>query len=396
MDPEDDASSNPEPIDHASAAKLWAVYVSEAEKYDKALVESWKSDMNGMLIFAGLFSASLTAFLIESYKTLLPDPGEDTVLLLRQISNQLSANTNGSSLAVAELIPFSPPATSLICNIFWFISLGLSLACALIATLLEQWARDFIHKSEMRSSPLIRARIFAFLYYGLKRFNMHTVVEVIPLLLHASLILFFAGLVVFLIPVNPIIMALVSFLLIIVIAVYSLLTILPLKYLDSPYRTPLSTAFWNLFHSLSQRLWRHDYDIPAETMVEAMSRAATTPSLERKARDDRALAWTVKSLADETELEPFVEAIAEVLCDSEGIRRGYRRRVRKLVDNPDLRFCARIEELRASCDAGLLSAAEKTRRQTACYRALWAIAALTKSGSDAGTILERHPPILFN
>jgi hypothetical protein len=28
------------------------VYISEAEKYDKALVEGWKSDMEGLLIFA--------------------------------------------------------------------------------------------------------------------------------------------------------------------------------------------------------------------------------------------------------------------------------------------------------------------------------------------------------
>lgn len=39
------------PADEAAAAKLWAVYVSEAEKYDKALVETWRSDMQGMLIF---------------------------------------------------------------------------------------------------------------------------------------------------------------------------------------------------------------------------------------------------------------------------------------------------------------------------------------------------------
>jgi hypothetical protein len=30
---------------------MWAFYVAEAEKYDKGLVESWKSDMDGMLIF---------------------------------------------------------------------------------------------------------------------------------------------------------------------------------------------------------------------------------------------------------------------------------------------------------------------------------------------------------
>ncbi|KAJ7160616.1 hypothetical protein C8R43DRAFT_342200 [Mycena crocata] len=89
MDDEEKGHLTPEqneaaahPSNEVAAAKLWAVYVSEAEKYDKGLVESWKSDMEGILIFAGLFSASLTAFLIESYKTLTPDPADKTVLLL--------------------------------------------------------------------------------------------------------------------------------------------------------------------------------------------------------------------------------------------------------------------------------------------------------------------------
>ncbi|KAJ7693288.1 hypothetical protein B0H14DRAFT_2419579 [Mycena olivaceomarginata] len=56
--------------------------MSEAKKYDRSLVESWKSDTEGMLISAGLFSASLTAFLIESYKTLIPDSGNASVFLL--------------------------------------------------------------------------------------------------------------------------------------------------------------------------------------------------------------------------------------------------------------------------------------------------------------------------
>ena len=40
-----------DPCEEAAAAKLWAVCIGEAEKYDKAPVESWKSDMEGMLIF---------------------------------------------------------------------------------------------------------------------------------------------------------------------------------------------------------------------------------------------------------------------------------------------------------------------------------------------------------
>jgi hypothetical protein len=94
----------------------------------------------------------------------------------------------------------------------------------------------------MRSAPVIRARILSYLYYGLKRFGMHTVVDIIPLLLHSSLFLFFAGLVAFLLPINLPIAALAATILVAVVVVYVLLTLLPLIYLDCPYRTPLSAA----------------------------------------------------------------------------------------------------------------------------------------------------------
>lgn len=42
--------------DDAAAAKLWAVYIGEADKYDRALVESWRSDMEGLIIFVSVFS----------------------------------------------------------------------------------------------------------------------------------------------------------------------------------------------------------------------------------------------------------------------------------------------------------------------------------------------------
>ncbi|KAJ7644728.1 hypothetical protein FB45DRAFT_1116430, partial [Roridomyces roridus] len=197
--------------------------------------------MEGILIFAGLFSAVLTAFIIESYPTLVPDSGDATVQLLSQISQQLAAAANGSAFQMpSPAPPFSPSATSLVCNTFWFTSLGFSFSCALIPTLVEQWAREFLHKADMRSAPGVRARIFSFLYYGLKKFNMHKVVDVIPLLLHVSLFLFFAGLVAFLIPINIPMAAVAAFMLACITVVYAALTILPLLYLDCPYRTPLS------------------------------------------------------------------------------------------------------------------------------------------------------------
>ncbi|KAJ7119814.1 hypothetical protein C8R44DRAFT_878206 [Mycena epipterygia] len=371
--------------EEAAAAKLWAVYISEAEKYDKSLIESWKSDMEGMLIFAGLFSASLTAFIIESYKTLVPDSGDSAVQLLAQISQQLAAAANGSIFQPPPSVHFTPPASSLVCNALWFISLGLSLTCALIATLLEQWARNFLHKTEMRSAPVIRARIFSYLYYGLKRFNMHTIVDAIPLLLHASLLFFFAGLVAFLIPINLGIALLAAGLLVIVTAVYSVLTLLPLWYLDCPYQTPLSGAFWPISRR-AVKMWRSwlgaaedEQNAPdsSETMVEMMSHHATT-GFARSARDYRALVWTVKSLADDSELEPFVEAIPDVLWGPDLRRYTYEDHIQRLMRDPDLKLQFRIAGLLDSCDSGLLLPEAANRRRVACCKALWATASLQR------------------
>ncbi|KAJ7213588.1 hypothetical protein GGX14DRAFT_360925, partial [Mycena pura] len=376
-----------DPSEEAAASKLWAVYVSEAEKYDKSLVESWKSDMEGMLIFAGLFSASLTAFITESYKTLVPDSGDSTVQLLTQISQQLAAAANGSAVPpFAPKTHFAPPATSLVCNALWFISLGLSLTCALVATLLEQWARDFLHRADMRSSPVIRARIFSYLYYGLKRFNMHTVVDVIPLLLHASLCFFFAGLVAFLLPINIAIAGLAAAILAIVVGVYVLLTVLPMWHLDCPYRTPLSNACWRLSQYITM-LWRQQYTFPGDrrakevttpgpTIVEAMAKQAMEVSPARSTRDKRALVWTVKSLADDNELEPFVEAIPDVLWGPDHRRHAYVAHIQSLLHTSDLQLLGRIEGLLRSCDSGLLSQDDRARRQATCFKALWAISSL--------------------
>ncbi|KAJ7659864.1 hypothetical protein B0H17DRAFT_1212826 [Mycena rosella] len=108
---------------------------------ERTLVEL--ENMEGMLIF--------------SYKTHVPDFGDSTAQLLTQISQQLAAAANGRTVTAPARTVFVPPTTSLVCNaLWWFVSLGLSLACALAATLLEQWARDFLHRADMRSAQCYR------------------------------------------------------------------------------------------------------------------------------------------------------------------------------------------------------------------------------------------------
>jgi hypothetical protein len=237
----------------------------------------------------------------------------------------------------------------------------------------------------MRSAPVIRARILSYLYYGLKRFGMHTVVDIIPLLLHASLFLFFAGLVAFLLPINLPIAALAATILVAVVVVYVLLTLLPLIYLDCPYRTPLSAACWRIsqtcmsvwhrWHSAGEKA-SDVVESSNQTIIEAISNRATAESPTRSARDYRALVWTAMSLSDDTELEPFVEALPDVLWGPIFRRDGYEEHIWRLVRHPDLQLQSRIAGLIDSCDSGLLSPEASKRRRITCYKALWAICGL--------------------
>ncbi|KAI0054831.1 hypothetical protein BV25DRAFT_1779329, partial [Artomyces pyxidatus] len=134
----------------------WSLYLHEAEKYDKELFESWKGDTEGILVFTGLFSATVATFLAESYKTLQPDTGGAAVLILTQISHQLAAMSNGTHLPLAPLTSvqptaYKPTASALRVNAFWFLSLSLSLACALIATLMQQCARRYMRLVSRRT-----------------------------------------------------------------------------------------------------------------------------------------------------------------------------------------------------------------------------------------------------
>ncbi|KAJ7055770.1 hypothetical protein C8F01DRAFT_1234283 [Mycena amicta] len=389
------------------ASKMWAVYIGEAEKYDKALVDSWKSDMEGLVIFAALFSAILTAFIIESYTTLSPNPGDITVQLLMKISAQMEAAANGSTFQDTVFPPFTPPQTSIVCNSLWFISLGLSLSCALIATLIQQWARDFLHQTDIHSAPLVRARIFSFLYYGLKSFRMHQVVELLPLLLHISLLLFFAGLVVFFIPVNLVITSIGAAFLFIIGLVYSILTFLPLRYLDSPYRTPLSGSLWSIWQVIKTRIYWSPDRVPVDlrprttTASRSIALAAIQPSSERSKRDYRALEWTLKSSLDDSEFEPFAEAIPHLLWGPQGRRFAYERHLQQLAHHKETHLQGHILRLLQSCDSGALTAEARLRRRIICLKALWAIGSIavptqTVAESDAAMPFDALLPIYEN
>nr|GAT52744.1 predicted protein [Mycena chlorophos] len=372
-----------------AGAQIWSVYILEAEKYDKALVDGWRNNMNGLLIFAGLFSSILTTLIVESYPLLQNQPSQETLLTL-YIAEHPNGPFNASILSNLPTLlglPSTPaPTAAIVCNVLWFIALGLSLASALIATLVDQFAREFLQHTEMLPSPVKRARIFSYLFYGLQRFRMHAIVGVIPLLLHLSLLFFFGGLVAFLQPYSHLVAGVVAALLLIIVAAYLAMTLLPLFLFDCPYKTPLSNLLWGARVYLF-RILDKDPDSPqAHSMVDAMIEKATVRSDSREERDKRALAWTMKSLADDDELEPFVEGIPNAIwgpttqSGAPGRRKKYDNLMLGLLKDEHVQLGTRIEHLLDSCNSGLLEPLVQSRREVVCLKAIWGLGMTAEMG----------------
>ncbi|KAF5379097.1 hypothetical protein D9615_005895 [Tricholomella constricta] len=368
---EKDLADDPRPEVLGNSAKIWKEYISDATKEDQGLAQNYKGDMDSILIFAGLFSSCLTTFVIESYKSLQPDPGDTTVQLLAQISQQLA---NGSQSAFSEPAPFIPPTSAVICNLLWFLSLGFSLASALAATLVQQWARNYVQMAESQPRTADRARVRAYLYRGLQRFKMRTVVDAIPMLLHISLFLFFAGLVHFLFPVNLLIGYLSLTIFAISFILYMGCTFLPLVYTDCPYHTPASTWCWNGVKLLRgygylQSLGSMESIMLPTNMQGAAHVVATSKSTQRDALDRETVQSTIQALDTRGNLLSFIMGHFASKTASEADKRH----IVMLLDSTDLttRLCRILDDAKF-----ILVHDDRLRCSNACFVSLDKLATL--------------------
>lgn len=246
--------------------EMWTKYMNVFNEYDKRISDTWKEDADGLLVFVshnprislfvamtnqktGLFSATVGAFIIESYKYLSPNSGDQTVVLLGQISQQL-AGFNGTTYPnLPTARPPSPSTSMILVNTMWLMSLVLSITSALLATLLQQWARRYTQTPQIPSLASDRARVRSYLFLGTLKYKMNLAVETVPTLLHLSVFLFFIGLVIFFFPINKAVAIATSASVGVFAGIYFALTILPFVGRKCPYRTPMSSLWWYPWHA---------------------------------------------------------------------------------------------------------------------------------------------------
>ena len=343
---------------------------------------------------AGLFSAVVTAFFIESYKNLSQNSGDITIALLAQISNQLA---NGTNIIMPSPVPnpatFEVPNSALRVNALWILSLAFSLGCALAATLVQQWSRNYVTATHRRPTLFKRARIRSYLFEGLEKFGMANVVNIIPTLLHISLFLFFGGLFEFLRPINAFIGYFTLGILVVCSSLYMGTAAISAVCLNCPYQIPVSAVFWRII-SFARMLGRrygprirrmftrshntngrprinHHYPrrLPKHMAEERESMAMK----EYRDRDMKSLSWTLQSLTDNQELEPFAEGIPGFLSSKDIPAEEAISILMSLIQDPEARLYKRITNLLRSCSE-IQNPAQIEKRRIASFSAFSAIA----------------------
>ncbi|KAJ7150811.1 hypothetical protein C8R46DRAFT_830104, partial [Mycena filopes] len=117
---------------------FWNAYKTVADEYDKEFQQKYGTDLDTTLIFAGLFSAVSSAFIIQIQPELQPDPSDMTQALLRVLIH----NLNGSVFSGPEtMLPQwnGPSAIVVVVQCLLYGSLSFTLLAALLAVLGKQW-----------------------------------------------------------------------------------------------------------------------------------------------------------------------------------------------------------------------------------------------------------------
>jgi hypothetical protein len=259
----------------------------------------------------------------------------------------------------------------------------------MLAMMSQWWARRYMKVTQPPSANSLhqRARIRAFFHKGVQDLRLQWAVDALPILLHAALVIFLAGLLIFTMRSSQIVFKVVVSWVGLCTTIYACFTLLPIFRLDSPYYTPLSSPLWHIytgalsvafrtlrwltaFNCCNSNIWyrfgclKDDYHRRFTRGIERVAEECAQKSSPEI--DNRILLWTLQSSRQDHELEQFFGGIPNFYGS-------------RLLDNPAAVFKATTCEKMAHALVGLMDRtlssdlllqSTKQRRIMICNRAM--------------------------
>ncbi|KAF8186913.1 hypothetical protein K438DRAFT_1973112 [Mycena galopus ATCC 62051] len=232
----------------ADEARVWHVYNDESAIFDNDMLVGSGDSLDILLVFAGLFSGVLTTFVSQTFQALSPDNTAISNSILLELVALQRAQANGTSIdsIPAADLSFAAALSDLWVNGLWFTSLALSLTTALFAVVAKQWLRQY--SSFIAGSARERATIRQFRCTSFEQWGVQLIIGLLPTVLHLSLFLFLAGLVVFLYALDHLIATVVAGITVFLCGTYMVTNTLPIFVIACPYRTPLTALLYSFVY----------------------------------------------------------------------------------------------------------------------------------------------------
>lgn len=128
--------------------------------------------------------------MVVSSGDLEPDPDETSAQILSAILQTLQAASSGmahnsTSIAAQEQTTFTPPRSSVVVNILWYLSLSLSVAVSLLVMLAKEWSHSFM--SNRSGQMYEQARRRQQRWDEIQRWKLIDVITLLPVLMHLAL-----------------------------------------------------------------------------------------------------------------------------------------------------------------------------------------------------------------
>ncbi|KAJ3521074.1 hypothetical protein NMY22_g12464 [Coprinellus aureogranulatus] len=224
------------PIDFRDGARVWQLYLEEAEDIARYKAASWNTTLDTLLIFAGLFAGVVSSFIIDARRDIQPSSDER---LLSGIFDWLrSRSINGDT--------FNIPDAAYWVSAMWMVSLFTTLFSAIVGVLAKAWLAKYVPASTRREAR------DAYRRYQLdgqaQRWHLNEVLIFVPMTVQGAATIFLIGLILQLQDDSPTISRVLLTFSIGGGILYLILTVFPLVDSSSPFNTPIS-ELWDAFYN---------------------------------------------------------------------------------------------------------------------------------------------------
>ncbi|KIJ32509.1 hypothetical protein M422DRAFT_184449 [Sphaerobolus stellatus SS14] len=162
-----------------NTSHFWSVYHQVAKEHDQDFIDRHNSDLDSLLIFAGLFSTVNSAFIVQMQADLSPNPSSTPnallMLLIHTIDNATFADQN------LTLPQWNGPCSTIVwTQAFAYASLTASLLAAFGAVLGKQWLAHYKSTHFGHGTLEKRGKQREEKYLGIKKWKLDAFLDSLP------------------------------------------------------------------------------------------------------------------------------------------------------------------------------------------------------------------------